>query len=111
MRISKTLVLAYVLFAVFDGKLLVKCSTKYPRSAKYWESPGDRETRDDGVLVDERVVMGYSDSWVLEVEGGRDEADRLADEYGFVNLGQVRECLDVSCLPLIRILYTTPPRS
>lgn len=38
---------------------------------------------------DERVMMGYSDSWVVEVEGGRDEADKLADEHGFVNLGQV----------------------
>ena len=42
-----------------------------------------------GNTKDERVMMGYSDSWVVEVEGGRDEADRLADEHGFVNLGQV----------------------
>ena len=37
----------------------------------------------------ERAVMGYSDSWVVELEGGRDEADKLADEHGFINLGQV----------------------
>lgn len=42
-------------------------------------------------LDDGKVMMGYSDSWVVEVKGGKDEADRLADGYGFVNLGQVSD--------------------
>ena len=39
--------------------------------------------------VGEKVMMGYSSSWAIELNGGQDEADRLADKYGFVNLGQV----------------------
>ena len=37
----------------------------------------------------ERVVMGYSNSWVVELDGGKEEADKLAERHGFVNLGQV----------------------
>lgn len=33
--------------------------------------------------------MGYSDSWVVEVPGREDTADAIADQHGFVNLGQV----------------------
>ncbi len=50
-----------------------------------------------------RVEMGYSDSWVVEVKGGRDEADKIAEENGFVNLGQVSKpeyCLWSSCWPV-----------
>lgn len=43
----------------------------------------------DGILIDMRVLMGYSDSWAVEVKGGDSEADRIAKENGFVNLGQV----------------------
>lgn len=38
----------------------------------------------------EKVAMGYSDSWVVEFDGGKKEADALAERHGFVNLGQVR---------------------
>ena len=31
----------------------------------------------------------YSNSWVVEVQGGNDEANRLAKAHGFVNRGQV----------------------
>ena len=32
----------------------------------------------------------YSDSWVVEVEGGREEANVLAARHGFINIGQVK---------------------
>ena len=38
----------------------------------------------------EKVMMGYSDSWVVELDVGKEEADMLAERHGFVNLGQVR---------------------
>ena len=38
---------------------------------------------------DEKVMMGYSGSWIVELEGGMEEADRVADRHGFINLGQV----------------------
>lgn len=44
---------------------------------------------DWGVGDNVRVMMGYSDSWAVEVEGGSSEADRIAEENDFVNLGQV----------------------
>ena len=55
---------------------------------------GDGRLRglDDGRVRDPdngKVMMGYTDSWVVEVRGGEDEADKLADGYGFVNLGRV----------------------
>ena len=31
----------------------------------------------------------YTNSWVVEVRGGNDEANRLAKAHGFVNRGQV----------------------
>jgi len=31
----------------------------------------------------------YANSWAVEVEGGRDAADALAQKYGFENRGQV----------------------
>lgn len=76
-----------LLFVAANGELLARQSAENP-SATAENSPSARDTG-DGLLVDERVMMGYSDSWVVEVEGGRDEADYLADELGFANLGQV----------------------
>ena len=31
----------------------------------------------------------YTDSWAVEVRGGRQAADTLAKEHGFLNLGEV----------------------
>lgn len=42
-----------------------------------------------GEVVDERVAMGYADSWVVELDGGKEKADAVAESHGFVNLGQV----------------------
>lgn len=64
---------------------------------------GGAEER-EGVLMDMRVMMGYSDSWAVEVKGGESEADKIAKENGFVNLGQVsrdytaRRKLILNCL-------------
>lgn len=35
----------------------------------------------------------YLNKWAVEVAGGSDDADRIAAEYGFRNLGQVIDCL------------------
>ena len=34
--------------------------------------------------------MKYSNQWSLQIDGGKDEADRLAKKHGFVNEGKVR---------------------
>lgn len=63
-----------------------------------------RDQLDDGG----KVMMGYSDSWVVEVErGGEDEADRLAHGYGFVNLGQVSDAWADLVRPQVRGLRQT----
>lgn len=31
----------------------------------------------------------YANSWAVEIEGGKDAADALAQKYGFENRGQV----------------------
>ena len=43
------------------------------------------------VLVFESVcaLRRTTNGWAVEVHGGKDNADRLADKYGFVNKGQV----------------------
>lgn len=88
MEISLFMVLVSI-FCV-SGEEVARRSSATARYREEIPLPGEYDARaQDGVLVDERVVMGYSDSWVVEVEGDRDQADRLADEYGFVNLGQV----------------------
>ena len=33
----------------------------------------------------------YSNTWAIEVEGGEEEANRIAEKYGYMNLGKVRE--------------------
>ena len=35
----------------------------------------------------------YSNSWAVEIRGGLSGADRLAEQHGFVNHGQVLERL------------------
>jgi len=37
----------------------------------------------------------YSNSWAVEILGGKEEADRLAKSHGLANRGQVRYTLDV----------------
>ena len=32
----------------------------------------------------------YSNQWLLQIDGGKEEADRLARKHGFVNEGKVR---------------------
>lgn len=34
----------------------------------------------------------YSNTWALEVDGGEEEANRIAEKYGYINLGKVRVC-------------------
>ena len=35
-------------------------------------------------------VVQYSNRWSVQIEGGKEEADRLAQKHGFVNEGKVR---------------------
>ncbi len=88
---------------VFFGALListdcVKVTRRSSASSKFRESvPAGPGKFNDGVEIgdksssslDAEVLVGYTDSWVVELEGGRDEADRLASKYGFRNMGQV----------------------
>ena len=32
----------------------------------------------------------YTNTWAVEVEGGKEQADAVAEKYNFVNKGQVR---------------------
>ena len=41
------------------------------------------------VGVEEEAV--FSNSWAVEVKGGRHVADRLAEKHGFINKGLVRK--------------------
>lgn len=57
--------------------------------ATSWSKNSETVVSECKAEEEERVVMGYSDSWAVEVQGGMDEADRIAAEHGFINLGQV----------------------
>ena len=37
----------------------------------------------------------YTNHWAVRIEGGHEEADKLAAKYGYNNLGQVRLSLPV----------------
>ena len=37
----------------------------------------------------EKIVIRYSNSWAVEVTGGKDKADEIAERHGLVNLGAV----------------------
>ena len=39
-----------------------------------------------------RQRSGYTASWAVQIPGGKTTADRIADRYGFRNLGNVRRC-------------------
>ena len=41
-----------------------------------------------GQQLEEQVVR-YSNTWAVEVRGGDEEADALAQKYGLINRGQV----------------------
>lgn len=45
-----------------------------------------------GEPMDERVAMGYSDSWVVELEENEDP-NSVAQRHGFINLGQVSQSI------------------
>ena len=37
----------------------------------------------------QKTVIRYSNSWAVEVTGGKDKADEIAERHGLVNLGAV----------------------
>ena len=37
----------------------------------------------------EKIVIRYSNSWAVEVTGGKGKADEIAERHGLVNLGAV----------------------
>ena len=37
----------------------------------------------------QKIVIRYSNSWAVEVTGGKDKADEIAERHGLVNLGAV----------------------
>lgn len=39
----------------------------------------------------------FSDSWVVEVDGGKEKANELAARHGFINLGEV-EIFSLLCM-------------
>ena len=40
------------------------------------------------ISVDPTAIM-WSNSWAVEIKGGRDKADQIAAKYDFINLGPV----------------------
>ena len=40
-------------------------------------------------VEDEDNEKHYSNSWAVEIVGGKDMADRIAETHGFINMGQV----------------------
>ena len=38
-------------------------------------------------------TVQYSNRWSVQIEGGKDEADRLASKHGFINEGKVSRYL------------------
>ena len=37
----------------------------------------------------QKIVTRYSNSWAVEVTGGKDIANEIAERHGFINLGAV----------------------
>ena len=37
----------------------------------------------------QKIVIRYSNSWAVEVTGGKDKADEIAERHGLINLGAV----------------------
>ena len=37
----------------------------------------------------QKIVIRYSNSWAVEVTGGKDKADEIAKRHGLINLGAV----------------------
>ena len=40
-------------------------------------------------LTQSQKIIRYSNSWAVEVTGGKDKADEIAKRHGFINLGAV----------------------
>lgn len=88
--------IAAILVLCIQSELFVDCVHAGKRSsvtAKFRENvPGPGAYDDKAALdgqISGKVMMGYSDSWVVEIDGGKDQADKVAEDHGFVNLGQV----------------------
>ena len=41
------------------------------------------------MLKSKMIVICYSNSWAVEVTGGKGKADEIAERRGFINLGAV----------------------
>ena len=41
------------------------------------------------VLILNVNALNYSNRWIVEIDGGDNEANRLARKHGFVNVGKV----------------------
>ena len=41
------------------------------------------------VLILNVNALNYSNRWIVEIDGGNNEANRLARKHGFVNVGKV----------------------
>ena len=39
----------------------------------------------------QRPVAGFTDSWAVEVHGGIEAANEIAERHGFTNMGRVRD--------------------
>ena len=45
----------------------------------------------------------HSNSFAVEVQGGRDKADEIAAKHGFINMGPVRTCIGLSACYLLMV--------
>lgn len=81
-----------LLLTVVKSEPVPKCFSSYDESAPVSDDETSMRGRGRGgerMVEDERAMMGYSDSWVVEINGDKDDVERIANDNGFVNLGQV----------------------
>jgi len=48
-----------------------------------------RKINSKGELIREKFNLGYTNSWVVEMDVDEKEADEIAESHGFINLGPV----------------------
>ena len=53
----------------------------------------------------QKIVIRYSNSWAVEVTGGKDKADEIAERHGFINLGAVS--MTMTFLLTLTIIFIT----
>ena len=56
------------------------------------------------VLSVDSLPVKWSNSWAVEIRGGRDKADQIAAKYDFINLGPVSLFNNYECFNICEAL-------